>query len=149
MKVKEKYYLKATEEFDAGDVEKALWSKAVAQSEGDEDKAKYRYIEERAARLHSENEGIFQIKKIEYLAFLPIVLTSLWILGFDNLKVEGFVGVTVVIILPTVLLTLLFERLIKDQMKLDESETTLIEYRSKFRFFCSVLASIIVIILLE
>ena len=147
MKVKEKYYLKATEEFDAGDVEKALWSKAVAQSEGDEDKAKYRYIEERAARLHSENEGIFQIKKIEYLAFLPIVLTSLWILGFDNLKVEGFVGVTVVIILPTVLLTLLFERLIKDQMKLDESETTLIEYRSKFRFFCSVLVSMIWILL--
>ena len=147
MKVKEKYYLKATEEFDAGDVEKALWSKAVAQSEGDEDKAKYRYIEERAARLHSENEGIFQIKKIEYLAFLPIVLTSLWILGFDNLKVEGFVGVTVVIILPTVLLTLLFESLIKDQMKLDESETTLIEYRSKFRFFCTVLVSMILILL--
>ena len=52
MKVKEKYYLKATEEFDAGDVEKALWSKAVAQSEGDENKAKYRYIEERAAQLY-------------------------------------------------------------------------------------------------
>jgi len=143
MKVKEKYYLKATEEFDAGDVEKALWSKAVAQSEGDEDKAKYRYIEERAAQLHSENEGIFQIKKIEYLAFLPIVLSSLWFIEFDI--PDDLLEVIAIIILPTVLLTLILERLIKKQMKLDESETTLIEYKSKFRFFCSVLASIIII----
>ena len=41
-------FLKAQEEFDSGTKDIALWTQALALSNGDEDKAKYKYIELRA-----------------------------------------------------------------------------------------------------
>ena len=40
----EQLYLEATQEVDNGTQDPALWAKAMALAEGDEEKAKYRYI---------------------------------------------------------------------------------------------------------
>ena len=40
----EQLYLDATKEVDSGTQDPALWAKAMALAEGDEDKARYRYI---------------------------------------------------------------------------------------------------------
>lgn len=47
----EVFYLRATKEVDEGNQDQALWAKYMALCEGDEYKAKYMYIKERAGRL--------------------------------------------------------------------------------------------------
>ena len=47
----EHLYEKATEELDGGARDAALWSKAMALAEGDEEKARYTYIRLRAEQL--------------------------------------------------------------------------------------------------
>jgi hypothetical protein len=47
-------YLQATQEVDEGNQDKALWAKCMALCEGDEGKAKYKYIKERVDRLRDE-----------------------------------------------------------------------------------------------
>lgn len=44
-------YLQATQEVDDGNQDKALWAKCMALCEGDEGKAKYKYIKERVDRI--------------------------------------------------------------------------------------------------
>jgi len=151
MKVKEKYYLTATKEFDAGQIETALWSKAMTQSEGDESKAKYKYIEQRAAQLHSQTESIFQFKAIQYLAFLPIfIATFAGVIIIFGLDPYDLIGWTFIICGPTLIGTLFFEWLLKDPwfklMNIDESEKNLNKYRSTFRFICSMFAGSIILI---
>jgi hypothetical protein len=53
----EAYYLKASKEFDSGDLDEALWAKITTLLEGDETKAKYKYIKIRAERLKVEREA--------------------------------------------------------------------------------------------
>lgn len=53
-------YLQATNEVDDKNQEKALWAKCMALSEGDENKAKYKYIKERVERLRD-----VKVKEIE------------------------------------------------------------------------------------
>ncbi|MDC0587016.1 hypothetical protein OAP06_04635 [Gammaproteobacteria bacterium] len=50
----EKYYLEATKEFESGSLDEALWSKSLAVNQGDETKAKYSYINQRAKELSKE-----------------------------------------------------------------------------------------------
>jgi len=50
----EQFYLIATEEVDQGQQHKAAWAKCMALCEGDEGKAKYKYIKERVDRLRDE-----------------------------------------------------------------------------------------------
>lgn len=52
--VDEQFFLEATREFDDGDVKEATWAKAVALAEGDVSKAKYRYIQMRAAQMEKQ-----------------------------------------------------------------------------------------------
>ncbi|MCB5288113.1 MAG: hypothetical protein LHW64_09965 [Candidatus Cloacimonetes bacterium] len=47
-------YLQATQEVDEGNQDKALWAKCMALCEGDEGKAKYKYIKERVDRIAKE-----------------------------------------------------------------------------------------------
>ena len=51
----EEFYLKATNEVENGQRNPALWAKVMALTEGNEDKAKYKYINHRVAQL-LENE---------------------------------------------------------------------------------------------
>jgi hypothetical protein len=53
-------FLKAQKEFDSGTKDTALWTQALALSNGDEDKAKYKYIELRAKEM-----GKFSFRIIE------------------------------------------------------------------------------------
>ena len=53
-------FLKAQKEFDSGTKDSALWTQALALSNGDEDKAKYKYIELRAKEM-----GKFSFRPIE------------------------------------------------------------------------------------
>ena len=53
-------FLKAQKEFDSGTKDTALWTQALALSNGDEDKAKYKYIELRAKEM-----GKFSFRAIE------------------------------------------------------------------------------------
>jgi len=62
-------YLQATNEVDEKNQEKALWAKCMALCEGDESKAKYRYIKERVDRLRDE-----RVKEIEEQKELMIKL---------------------------------------------------------------------------
>ncbi len=43
-------FLSATKEFESGTINEALWSRVLAQAEGDREKAKYRYITERVSQ---------------------------------------------------------------------------------------------------
>jgi hypothetical protein len=51
----EQYFLQATQEFDADERSDALWAKALALAEGDEAKAKYRYVTLRAEQLAQDD----------------------------------------------------------------------------------------------
>jgi len=53
-------YLQATQEVDDSNQDKALWAKCMALCEGDEGKAKYKYIKERVDRLRE-----LKMKEIE------------------------------------------------------------------------------------
>ena len=48
------YYLRATREFEENNLDEELWAKVIALAGGDEAKAKYDYIIERAKELQSE-----------------------------------------------------------------------------------------------
>jgi len=52
----EQYFLKATNEVTSGTQEPALWAKAIAISEGDVHKAKYRYINLRVDQLAQDEK---------------------------------------------------------------------------------------------
>lgn len=56
-------YLQATKEVDEGNQDQALWAKCMALCEGDEGKAKYRYIKERVSRLLKEKEHEIEEKR--------------------------------------------------------------------------------------
>jgi hypothetical protein len=45
------FYLEATNEVEEGKQNPAIWAKALALTEGDEEKAKYKYIKLRVERL--------------------------------------------------------------------------------------------------
>ena len=47
-------YLQATQEVDEGNQDKALWARCMALCEGDEGKAKYKYIKERVEKIAKE-----------------------------------------------------------------------------------------------
>jgi hypothetical protein len=53
----EKYFLLATQEFDSNNTDQAIWAKAMALSEGDNAKAKWKYISLRAASLAEMKES--------------------------------------------------------------------------------------------
>ena len=54
----EQLYLEAAQELDSGKQDPALWVKAMTLSEGDEDKARYRYIALRVEQKPSTSEKI-------------------------------------------------------------------------------------------
>lgn len=49
------YYLEATNEYESGNLDDALWAKLMALLEGNTEKAKYEYIKTRAERLLAES----------------------------------------------------------------------------------------------
>ena len=58
------YYLIATQEFEGSDRDDALWAKSMATEMGDETKAKYSYINSRAAILKQEERDNAKQRKI-------------------------------------------------------------------------------------
>ena len=52
-----KLYLKATQEFEAGDVDDALWAKALTLASGNKENAKYEYVKFRVLDLVRGNQG--------------------------------------------------------------------------------------------
>jgi len=52
------FYLQATQEVEGGNQSSAMWAKAMALCEGDEGKAKYKYISLRVVELGKENAAI-------------------------------------------------------------------------------------------
>jgi hypothetical protein len=56
MKNDEKFYLLATKEFESGARDEGKWAKLLALSDGDERKAKYSYIRQRAEELIEESQ---------------------------------------------------------------------------------------------
>ncbi len=61
-------YLQATQEVDEGNQDKALWARCMALCEGDEGKAKYKYIKERVDRLRDVKVREIKEKRNEELA---------------------------------------------------------------------------------
>ena len=76
----QKYYLEATKEFDEGRLDEALWSKMLSVNLGDETKAKYSYIKQRAKAIQKEallNElNLFFIKAKRILPRLILLVAS-------------------------------------------------------------------------
>ena len=56
MNTDEKYFHKATKEYDSNELDESIMSKALALSSGDEEKAKWKYIELRAERISEGND---------------------------------------------------------------------------------------------
>jgi len=50
----EQYYAAAMDEFEAGDIQASLFSKALVLSDGNEEKAKYKYLRFRAQQLGAD-----------------------------------------------------------------------------------------------
>ena len=59
------YYLLAQDELENGEQSKALWAKIITLSEGDEEKAKYRYINIRVAELVEEARAAAEVQALE------------------------------------------------------------------------------------
>ena len=57
----EDFYVQAEKEFDSGSVDKSLWAKSRVQAEGDENRARYKYMEHRVKQL--EQIAIYQRKE--------------------------------------------------------------------------------------
>ena len=80
MDINEKYFNQATEEYDSDVIDDSIMSKSLSLSGGDEEKAKWKYIELRAERLsedssinvkeeeeESSSDGIICLFKITHL----------------------------------------------------------------------------------
>jgi hypothetical protein len=52
----ENLYLSATNEFESDDRDPALWAKCMSLCEGDEQRAKYKYIKERVTSIEKHNK---------------------------------------------------------------------------------------------
>ncbi len=60
-------FLNITKEFESGDVDEALWAKAIVLSEGDEVKAKYKYINLKVDKIKENNKSIENLPiKVEH-----------------------------------------------------------------------------------
>ena len=59
-------YLQATQEVDKSNQDQALWAKCMALCEGDEGKAKYKYIKERVDRLRDVKVKEIEEEKVKY-----------------------------------------------------------------------------------
>ncbi|SFK15319.1 Protein of unknown function [Desulfomicrobium apsheronum] len=59
-------YLQATNEVEDGSQDKALWAKCMALCEGDEARAKYKYIKERVDRLRDVKVRKIEEERIKY-----------------------------------------------------------------------------------
>ncbi len=59
------YYLIATKEFEEGNIDEFLWAKVMTLAEGDEVKAKYKYIKLRTEELREELGELIKIQKKE------------------------------------------------------------------------------------
>ena len=55
MDVNEKFYKQSTEEYNSNELEDSIMSKSLSLSGGDEEKAKWKYIELRAERLSEDS----------------------------------------------------------------------------------------------
>lgn len=53
----EEFYRLALQEIESGDTQKGLWAKCFADSEGNENKAKARYLKKRVRQLQKANGG--------------------------------------------------------------------------------------------
>ena len=70
-------YLKAQKEFDSGKKDSALWTQALAISNGDEDKAKYKYIELRVKEIRVANLLLWEVEaKYKLPTFLSLIIVS-------------------------------------------------------------------------
>jgi len=88
----QKYYLEATKEFDEGRLDEALWSKMLSVNQGDETKAKYSYIKQRAKELNkaavrkSFSNSLDNFKKL-----IKRMLRPLFILAASALVIFGLI----------------------------------------------------------
>jgi hypothetical protein len=55
MDVNEKFYKQSTEEYNSNELEDSIMSKSLSLSGGDEEKAKWKYIELRSERLSEDS----------------------------------------------------------------------------------------------
>ncbi len=58
----QKYYLEATKEFEEGKIDEFLWAKVMTLAEGDEVKAKWKYIKLRTEELTEEQRQLIKIQ---------------------------------------------------------------------------------------
>jgi len=82
-------FLKAQEEFDSGTKDTALWTQALALSNGDEEKAKYKYIELRANEIGKFSFRFFEKEDGDpywYMAYPIIAILGTTISLFQNTK---------------------------------------------------------------
>ena len=59
------FYLQATEEYESGDIDDALWAKALAISHGDIKSAMYNYIALRVAQIEIDQSTLSQLPLID------------------------------------------------------------------------------------
>ena len=95
-------FLKAQKEFDSGTKDSALWTQALALSNGDEDKAKYKYIELRAKEMGKssfrpiEKEvnwdgGFFSLDPFECMV-VPIALILIYTVNLFQATKSQLIG---------------------------------------------------------
>ncbi|MDB2544220.1 hypothetical protein N9X63_04030 [Woeseiaceae bacterium] len=79
--VNKKYFLAATKEVEQGNLDEALWAKQLAVAKGDEEKAKYEYIAERATTLQKDAiTRFFNPILKKYIPRLLILAGSLFVI---------------------------------------------------------------------
>lgn len=88
----QKYYLEATKEFDEGRLDEALWSKMLSVNQGDETKAKYSYIKQRAKELNKEAvRKSFSNSLDNFKKLIKRILRPLFILAVLALVIFGLI----------------------------------------------------------
>tara|TARA_B100001250_G_scaffold327303_1_gene291483 strand:- start:320 stop:1198 length:879 start_codon:yes stop_codon:yes gene_type:complete len=88
----QRYYLEATNEFDEGRLDEALWSKMLSVNNGDETKAKYSYINHRAKELKKEAiKEYFSESFKNGIALIKRMLRPLFILAASALVIYGLI----------------------------------------------------------
>ena len=101
----EQLFLRANEEFESGDRQEALWVKALAQTGGNEEKAKHQYILLRVEQI--KNNPVPLAVKYSKLYYYPLVfglaiVFYIYLFNFDSYSETTLVRLTPFWFIPIV-----------------------------------------------
>jgi len=111
------YYLKATKEFNEGNLDESLWAKVLTLAQGNEKKAKYTYIKRRAKILSRNQLSLKNLTKavdstvgsfiFVYFLLSVYLLTSDDFFGFNEYLDEFLIFFLALFVAPIVFVFLM------------------------------------------